>query len=486
MHSLVRMLSGVAAVAVLGAVVVGETVQPARAQGAPGAQAQGGQPAGPPQKKLKDQGEYDVYNDVIKDIAGSNFAKAVADLDAWKQKYPDSDYKDDQLYFYIQAYHGANQPAKVLDIASELLSKDLKTAFPDQKQQLQVLYPVAFNAAKIADANSTVALTPEERATGDRAARQLAEFAASYFGSANKPPGTSEADWSKARTQVESVAKAAAVALAMVPGNAAMKANAKDPANCAKAEPAYARALQDYPDSSQAAWALAGALRCQQVQHPDKVPAAIYEYARAAAIDPTLGGTARDPKAIQTYASQVYTAYHGSDEGFAQLKEMAAKSPLPPPDFKLASATDIAREKEAQFEKSNPQLAMWMKVKGQLADSGGQQYFDSQLKDAAVPKLKGTLVEAKPACRPKELLVAIPEPDQQGTLRPEITLKLDDALTGKPETGSEIEWEGVPSAFSREPFMLTMDTGKDKIQGLKEERCGPAAPPAKKGAAKKQ
>ena len=33
--------------------------------------------------------------------------------------------------------------------------------------------------------------------------------------------------------------------------------------------------------------------------------------------------------------------------------------------------------------------------------------------------------------------------------------------------------------------MLTMDTEKAKIEGLKEERCGPAAP-AKKGAAKKK
>ena len=39
---------------------------------------------------------------------------------------------------------------------------------------------------------------------------------------------------------------------------------------------------------------------------------------------------------------------------------------MPPPDFKLASATEVAQEKEAQFEKSNPQLALWMKVKGQL------------------------------------------------------------------------------------------------------------------------
>jgi len=95
-----------------------------------------------------------------------------------------------------------------------------------------------------------------------------------------------------------------------------------------------------------------------------------------------------------------------------------------------------------------------------------------------VPKLKGTLVEAKPACRSKELLVALSD-----AKNPEVTLKLDAALTGKPETGTEIQWEAVPSAFSKEPFMLTMDTEKAKIEGLKVTPC---APPVRRGAAKKK
>src|SRR5262249_43080195 len=132
------------------------------------------------------------------------------------------------------------------------------------------------------------------------------------------------------------------------------------------------------------------------------------------------------------------------------------------------------------------QLSMWMGIKGQLADAaGGMGYFEGQLKNAAVPKLKGTLVEGKPACRSKELLVAIPMPDQQGAPTAEITLKLDAALTGKPEPG-EIQWEGVPSAFTQTPFMLTMDTEKAKIEGMKMSACAGAAPsraPARRGGA---
>ena len=98
-------------------------------------------------------------------------------------------------------------------------------------------------------------------------------------------------------------------------------------------------------------------------------------------------------------------------------------------------------------------------------------------------------MEAKPECRSKELLVAVPEPDTPGTPQSVITLKLvaddkPDALTGKPDTGAtvEIQWEGVPSAFTKEPFMLTMDTEKGSITGL---NLTPCAAPAKKSAPKK-
>jgi hypothetical protein len=100
-------------------------------------------------------------------------------------------------------------------------------------------------------------------------------------------------------------------------------------------------------------------------------------------------------------------------------------------------------------------------------------------------------MDAKPACRSKELLVAVPEPGQPGTPLSVITLKLvneeekADALTGQPETGAsvEIQWEGVPSGFTKEPFMLTMDAEKAKITGLNLTPC--TAAPVKKAAPKK-
>jgi hypothetical protein len=64
----------------------------------------------------------------------------------------------------------------------------------------------------------------------------------------------------------------------------------------------------------------------------------------------------------------------------------------------------------------------------------------------------------------------------------DVTLKLVGAdgttaapLTGKPEVGGEIEFEGVPQSFTKDPsFMVTFDVEKSKIAGLKEEKV--AAP----------
>jgi hypothetical protein len=98
--------------------------------------------------------------------------------------------------------------------------------------------------------------------------------------------------------------------------------------------------------------------------------------------------------------------------------------------------------------------------------------------------MKGTLLEGKPACKSKELLVAIPLPDQQGNPVAEITLKLDAPLAGKPEAGGTIQWKGVPKAFTKDPFMLTMEVEKAKLENLKSSPC--AVAPAKKAAPKKK
>ena len=105
MQKLIQTFQRMAAFAAVGALAVTGTVQLANAQA--------------PEKKVKDQGEYDLFNQTLKDA--SNPAQQIKDLDTWTQKYPESDYKDDRLLYYLQAYNGANQPAKVLEVGSGLM-----------------------------------------------------------------------------------------------------------------------------------------------------------------------------------------------------------------------------------------------------------------------------------------------------------------------------------------------------------------------------
>ncbi|MGB7720438.1 MAG: hypothetical protein WBL65_11095 [Bryobacteraceae bacterium] len=478
MHRFYRTLKGIAALAVMYAVVMAGTAQHARAQAAGGqAAAQTAQP----QKKVKDQGEYDIYNNVLKDVGAQNWPKLLQDLGTWAQKYPDSDYKDDRVYYYVQAYSGANQPGKELDTAGELLAKGLQTVFKDPKQVLTVLYMTCVNIQK------DPTPTPDQTAIGEKAAHELVDFVPAYFVAANKPKDTSDADWTKTGKDLTNMADATLRVIAMRPGMDLLQkytaSGNKDASFCEPAEAALTKALQQFPDSAIIAYNLGRAERCQQLTKPEKIPIAIYEFARAVAIDASLGGST-DPKAVETYLTTIYTNFHGADDdGLKQLKELAAKSPVPPAGFKLESSTEVARRKEEEFRKTNPQLALWMGIKGQLADTNGDQYFSGSLKDTDVEgqngakALKGTLVEAKPACRSKELVVAISD-----ATHPEVTLNLDAALTGKPDTGAVIEWDGVPTAFTKEPFMLTMDTEKANITGL---NLTPCAPPVKKSAPKK-
>jgi hypothetical protein len=467
-HTLTKTLRAAIAAAAMSAVALG-----AFAQQPPAAPAQ---PAAK-KKEVKDQIEYDIYNKVLTDKAAADAAKApaelqtalkseLADLDIWAQKYPESDYKWDRTYLYIQATARLNpaQPAKVVEYGQQLMSQDLKEIFPDKNGPvtiLDILYKVATNVPAIPDAGA------DQIALAKKAAQQLKEQAEAYFVAANKPEKMDDAAWTKAKTDLITGADQSLLSLELMPANQALARK-----DCAAAEPMYVKALQDRPASGYISYQLAQAMVCLQKQDPTMVPKAIYEFERAAVIDPSLK--------LNDYADKLYTQVHGSSEGLAQLKEQVKQSPLPPDGFSIKSQAQIDAEKQAEMLKNNPQWAMWDGIKQALTAPDGEQYFADKLKDSGVPKLRGVVVEGKPACRSKEILVAVPVPGQQGNAPAEVTLKLDAALGGKPEPGTEIQWEGIPTAFAKSPFMLTFDQEKAKAE-VKTSPC--AGPPSQKKSA---
>ena len=149
----------------------------------------------------------------------------------------------------------------------------------------------------------------------------------------------------------------------------------------------------------------------------------------------------------------------------------------------IKSKVQIEQEKQQDFLKAHPELALWINVRGTLSAANGEEYFASDLKDAAVPPLKGLLIEAVPACRPSMLMIAVPLPDAPSQPTAEIALELAKPLAGKPEPGAELRWEAVAVAFTKSPFLLTMEADADKISGLELSACTPA--PARSNTKKK-
>jgi hypothetical protein len=460
--------------------MIAGTAPIARAQGAAVSAAPAGQPAAT-KRNYKDNGEYDLYNQAFKDAA--NPAAQIKDLETWAQKYPASDYADVRTGMLVYAYSLLNppQPAKVLDLASQLMSKDLKTVFDDpqdgKRQSLQFLVATASAAGSVALPNPTAA----QEGLGRTAAQRLKVEAKAYFVPANKPPALSDADWNTSRATVDAVADHTLLVLTIFKAEAVMARKPPVGAECKDvAEPAYRKALAEYPNNSYVSYKLAQSFQCQQKDAPEKVFSAIYEYERAAVTDPTLGGAQPNAAAIPAYADKAYANIHGSQEGLPELKALVKQSAVPPDGFKFRTAREIADEEQAKFEKDNPELAMWGKIKLLLTDPDDPTYFESKLKDTEGPALKGVVVDG--ACRGKELTVAFPKPGDGGALVPEVKLKFTDLIfPGKPQPNTEISFEkAVATVFVKEPFLLTMEVQKANVTGLKTAPCTPA--PTKKAA----
>jgi hypothetical protein len=469
-HTFIRTLTGIAAAAALGAVLIVGTQETARAQ------AQGAPAAAQPEKKYKDTAEYDLINAVIKDLAGQDGQKTVTDLNTWSQKYAESDYKDDRLAWYQQAYtQNPPQPEKVVDYGAQLMAKDLNAIFKDNK--VQILQILLRTTVAIQQAGSP---TADQLAAGEKSAKQLLTFLSVP---ANKPANLSDENWNAARAQTEPIAKGALAFVAAYPGDALMKKASADPkdseqqkANYAAAEQAYRTAVQANPDMGMLAYKLGSAIVSQK--KPETYPVGLFYIARAQVMDPAKGGIADEKMRgqIDTYLKNAYTNFHGSDEGLDALKQQALASPAPPADFKIKTAQQIALDAQKEFEEKNPELARWMGIKAALSAPDGETFFAGNMKDAQIPTLKGQVMGGKPECNPKELQIAIPLPDQKGTVTAELTLKLEAAVKGKPVAGQEIAFVGVPSAFTKDPvFMLTMDVDKEHTPAdLKVDACVPA------------
>jgi tetratricopeptide (TPR) repeat protein len=432
-----RRLTGITVIAMAG-VMLGsaQTSQPAQSA-----------PAAPAEKKpqYKDQQEFTLYDSVTKE---TDATKKLALLNTWKEKYPESDFKNDRLKIFLTTYQQLGQPAKMIDTAKEMLAVDPK--------DITALYWITFLTPTLGSTGS------DTLDTGEKAANGLLV--------AEKPATVKDDDWTKAKSQTDAVAYTTLGWIAMQRKNNDV------------AETDFKKSLTVDPKQAQDSYWLGTVILAEK--KPEKQAEALFDFARAASYDGPEALTPEGRKKIDEYLTKVYTSLHGDTSGLADLKTLAKASPTPPADLKIKTAAEIAAEKDEELKKTHPQLALWLTLKGQLLAPEGQTYFDSSMKGAAVPKLKGWLISAKPPVKSKELLVSMDGKDQA----PNVTLKLVGSdgttaapLTGKPEVGVEIEFEGIGDSLTKDPaLMVTFNVEKAKITGLKVEAVAPVRRPVRK------
>jgi len=425
LHRVVRSLIGIALAA-------GLAVAPL------GAQAQ-------KQKKVKDQGEYDIYNAVSKETDPN---KQLQLLQTWKEKYPDSDFKEERAAMVAQDYAKLGKPAEAIKAAQEVLSTDPKN--------LTALVTVVNNAIRVNPP------TPESLGAGEQAANTLLTNM-----DALKPAGVKDADWTAAKAQIEQLAETTL-------GWVKMQQKQYD-----AAEAAFRKDLQLNPNNGQVSYWLGSVLYAQK-----KFVPGLFEFARAA----NFSGQGALPDAARQGAEQflekAYDGYHGSKDGLDALKKAAVASALPPDDLKIASVTDVAAGEQAQqeaFFAAHPDMKLWSELREALKGDSGEAYFNDHVKDALIPPQEGSFKQFNGKVvsmdNPKEIVVSVDDKDGPAG---DATLVFDAPIRGKLDPGADISFAGAPASYTKDPYMIKFTVDRKNVTGL------PAPAPVHRTPAKKK
>jgi tetratricopeptide (TPR) repeat protein len=211
----------------------------------------------------------------------------------------------------------------------------------------------------------------------------------------------------------------------------------------------------------------------------DKLPIAMFYFARAATYQGPGALTPEGQKAALTYVQKQYKNFHGSDEGFNELVAAAKANPTPPAGFTIKNANELAQASaanEEEYNKSHPSEALWAGIKMALTAPDGANYFN-MMKGSEVPTLKGKVIKLEPAVRPKTILLAMQD-RSNNTTTADATLKFEMPLAGKVEEGTELSFEGTADSYTASPFMVVFTLEKDKLHGWtgKNEPAAPHRP----------
>ena len=385
--------------------------------------------AGQPQ--YKDPGEFTLYDSILKDTTPKTRLEKLQD---WQTKYASTDFEKQREQLFLDTYIKLNEPKEAVAEAKQILAGN-PTDFTS------LYYTMYFTRALAGDKP-----TPDVLDQGEKAA-------AAIVANIDTPPPNVTADqWKGARTPVETLGHSTL-------GWIAMQRKTWD-----AAEAEFQKSLQLDPNNGEVDFFMGTVVVSQK--NPQKTSAGLFYFARAATYEGTGGLAPAGRQQALAYVQRAYKGYHGSDDGFNDLVAAAKAGTTPPADYHIVSVAETAdKQRKAQEvqeaeDAKNPQLLLWKNIKMQLTAADGATYFNSSMKGALLPTLKGKVVKLDPEVKPKTVVLAL----EDGTT-PDATLKFEMPLAGKVEPGAELTFEGVPDSYTATPYMVVFSVEPDKLHG---------------------
>ena len=384
-----------------------------------------------PQKNWKDRAEYDLYVAIGQD---QNPKTRLEKLQQWEKQYPMTEWSKERRTLFLTTYAGLNDGKNAVETAKQILADD-------PKDFTALYYTMLFTQGLYAQAQS-----PDILDRGEKAAQAI------LAGIDTPPAGVMPEQWAKLRPDIEQLAHKNLGFIAM------------QRKNWEPAEAEFQKVLMMNPNDAQVDYWMGTVIASEKKL--DKLPAAMFYFARAATIQ---GPTALAPdaqKTAMTYVQKQYKNFHGTDEGFNDLVAVAKANPMPPAGFTIKNANEIAQASaanEEEYNKSHPSEALWANLKMALTAPDGDKYFE-MMKGTKVPTLKGRVIKLEPAVKPKTIVLAM-EDKTNNTTTADATLKFEMPLAGKVDEGTELTFEGVADSYTANPFMIVFTVEKEDLHG---------------------
>lgn len=368
----------------------------------------------PKEKAPKDMVEYELFSNTLKETDPTKKLQLLAE---WKEKYPESDFKEDRLRLIMRTNQEARKLPDAIATAKEVLAQ-----FPGD-------FEANFTIASLTPAlNSTEA---DVLAAGEKAATELV--------SGTKPTTLSDEQWNSVKGQIMSTAHQTLGWIHM---------QRKDNV---KAEGEFKTVLGMNPNLAQISYWLGNVVLAQG--DPDKNELALFSFARACMHEGEGALAAEGRKQVCDYMSTVYGKYAGTQEGLDTLKQAALKQPLPPAGMVIESASVREFKAEEARRKANPLLYTFIDLRTALTGATGDKTW-ADLQGKQSPEMELFVLGAD-SDRPQVINLGS---KADGPV--EVVLNLENRLRAAPGRGSKFKFDGVASSLVKSPFKLTLTAGR--------------------------